>query len=235
MITFSKYYYASLIIGTEQTNAVHYTAVNPGTGGNSIRIWHHNPGTPLQSLSVNVSGSDIEVSLETDGSSNNVSTPAQVEAIVNADPAASLLVSATADGSSVVSSNGTYASLSGGLDTVTFDILSPILGNRLSHEMRQAIGRSEGGQIYVYDKSAGPTYKLQLQFQYLDSDEATDLREFHENTVRGAMETFELEDWSGDKFTARFLTTELEFEEEAIDHYSTEFILEVDGLPSLTT
>lgn len=235
MITFSKYYFASLIVGAEQYNAVHYRAVDPGISGSSIRVWHHNPLLPTQPLTVNVTGTDIEVTLATDSGWNIISTPAQVAAAVNADLSASALVIATPDGTSSVDDNGAYTYLAGGFATVTFETLSPLLSNRLSHDLRQAIARTEGGQIYVYEKSSGPTYKLELKIQYLTRDEALALREFHANTVRGAMHTFELEDWNGDIYEARFLTTELEFEEEAIDHYSVDFVLDVDGLPGLTT
>lgn len=235
MMTFSKYYYASLIIGAEQTTAVHYRAVDPGIGGGSLRVWHHNPALPSQPLTVSVTGTDIEVVLETDSGSNIISTPAHVATAVNADVAASALVVASPDGTMEAEGNLTYTYLAGGLATVTFETLSPLLGNRLSHDMRQAVARTEGGQIYVYEKSSGPTFKLELKLQHLTHDEAIALREFHAITVRGAMHTFTLEDWNDDIYEARFLSTELEFEEAAIDHYSVDFVLEVDGLPRLTT
>lgn len=235
MIIFTKKYYASLMIGTKDTNAVIYTAVDEGVAGNSIRVWHHNPGSPSHALVVNVSGSDIEVILETNSGSSPISTPAQIVAAIAGTPAAAALVGAAASGSATAASSTAYAYLAGGAATATFTTNSPVVGNRLRHDMRQGIARTEGGHIYVYDKSSGPTYQLSFKFELLTTDEAIDLREFFKDVSLGAMETFELEDWDSNTYEARFLTTELDFIEEVENHFSIEFVLEVDGLPSLTT
>ena len=63
-------------------------------GGNDVTIQVVDPGAANQPLSVQVSGSDITVSLGTDSSGARTSTAAQVVAALNAHPAASALVDA---------------------------------------------------------------------------------------------------------------------------------------------
>jgi hypothetical protein len=89
---------AQLVVHSPMANGnVTYVADVGGTGGNSIRVRHINPG-PSQPLTVSVSGQDITVSLETDGLGNVISTAAAVAAAVMADPAANALVDVVAEG-----------------------------------------------------------------------------------------------------------------------------------------
>lgn len=69
-----------------------YTAVVFGEDGNDITVTHVDPSANNATLDVTVSGTDITVSLATDGGGLITSTAAQVKAAVNADPEASLLV-----------------------------------------------------------------------------------------------------------------------------------------------
>jgi len=61
-------------------------------GGNDITIEVVSPGLPDSPLAVSVSGSDITVSLATDGSGTTTTTAAQMRDAINSDPAASGLV-----------------------------------------------------------------------------------------------------------------------------------------------
>lgn len=79
-------------------NATTYTAMTAGTAGNAINIVYVSSGTPNTALCVEVEGKDIKVDLATDGSSNIISTAAQVRAAVNANTAAAALVVGTAPG-----------------------------------------------------------------------------------------------------------------------------------------
>ncbi len=91
---------ATLAIGTG-TAGVTYTADKKGTGGNSIRVAHVNPGA-ASPLSVAVSGNDITVTLAHSGTAIT-STAAQVRDAVNAHAGAAPLVNAglTGDGTGV--------------------------------------------------------------------------------------------------------------------------------------
>lgn len=88
-------------------------------GGNAIRVRALNPGAANSPLSVGVSGNDITVSLATNGAGALTSTAAQVVAAINANPAASALVSAYtyrgSTGTGVVAAAG-FTALSDGLN-----------------------------------------------------------------------------------------------------------------------
>jgi hypothetical protein len=112
---------ASLVVGTVgANNAVKFTALEEGAEGNEITVTVVNPGTASAPLSVDVNnGTDIVISLATNGSSVVTSTAAQVIAAVEAHDAASGLVVATNSGAS----NGSgvevaapKANLAGGAD-----------------------------------------------------------------------------------------------------------------------
>jgi hypothetical protein len=76
-----------------------FTAKQKGTAGHDVTVQVLNPGTPSSPLSVSVSGRTITVHLATDSGGTPISTAAQVAAAVNASPAASALVAASAGGS----------------------------------------------------------------------------------------------------------------------------------------
>jgi hypothetical protein len=99
----------------DANSAVHFTAVEGGPDGNNITVTFVNAGVS-QSLNVTVVGTDITVTLETDGSSIIQSTALEVAVAVNADVEANLLVSAIAagNGSTVVEAHAETA-LSGGI------------------------------------------------------------------------------------------------------------------------
>ena len=94
-----------------------FTAGDSGVDGNAISITYVDPAAPNSPLSVSVTGTDISVSLATDATGGPVSTASEVMAAINADPAASTLVTVTlaggSDGSGVVSPLGP-ANLAGG-------------------------------------------------------------------------------------------------------------------------
>lgn len=93
-----------------------FTAVTPGTGGNSIRVRYVVAGNNT-ALSVSVSGNDITVNVATNGAGAATSTASQVKTAVDASgPATALVSTAIApgnDGTGVVSALG-YTNLSGG-------------------------------------------------------------------------------------------------------------------------
>jgi anaerobic selenocysteine-containing dehydrogenase len=87
---------ASRTIGSAD-GAVAYTARFGGTGGNSIQVAHV-ASAANQTLGVSVSGSNVTVTLATDGSGSATSTASQVAAAVNGSAAATLILTAEAGG-----------------------------------------------------------------------------------------------------------------------------------------
>ena len=86
---------AQAILGTANASRVGLDSVAYGhQGGNDITIAAVNPGAANSPLSVSVTGNDITVSLATGATGALTSTAAQVRNAINADPAASALVSA---------------------------------------------------------------------------------------------------------------------------------------------
>ena len=96
------------------TTAILWTAVSPGTAGNSITITLTASGNSTP-LSVGVVGSAITVNLATDESGSPTSTCANIVAAVAANSTASALVSASTTGTGIPSA-ASSTSLSGGTD-----------------------------------------------------------------------------------------------------------------------
>ncbi len=104
-------------------NAVEFTALDvpawAGAAGNAIRVEYVDPGAASQPLTITVAGNDISVSLATDGAGNIISTADDVIAAINADPAASLMVTASLapgnSGNGIVADTGGFSNLSGGV------------------------------------------------------------------------------------------------------------------------
>lgn len=79
-----------------------YTSIADGTFGNSITIEYLDPGQSSQPLSVQVTSTAIEVSLETDGSGTLISTASDILGAIQGSDASSLVdVAVTGTGSNV--------------------------------------------------------------------------------------------------------------------------------------
>lgn len=104
---------------TGTNNDLVFTAKVKGAAGNSITVAYVDPGANDAALSVQVTGTEIVVSLATDGSGVITSTAAQVEAAIEASTAAAALVTvanaAANDGTGVVTAMAEDA-LEGGVD-----------------------------------------------------------------------------------------------------------------------
>lgn len=116
---FGQKAYATLTTAlTGTNNDLKFTAVNRGVGGNDITVAYVVSGASTP-LSVDVTGTDIVVNVETDGSSAAVSTADEVMDAVNGDAAAAALVSAALasgnDGTGVVTALA-ETPLAGGTD-----------------------------------------------------------------------------------------------------------------------
>lgn len=107
---------------TGTNNDLTLRARKPGAAGNAITLALIDPASNNVPLSVEVTGTDIVVTLETDGSSAILSTAAEVRDAINAHPGAAGLVYAVLptgnDGSGVVTALA-ETPLAGGSDTET--------------------------------------------------------------------------------------------------------------------
>ena len=92
------------------------------------------------------------------------------------------------------------------------EIQNPAKENKCSLKKYQVVGRTAGGQVYVYNLGVF-TQKLTLFFSDLRQSEKNNLQNFYNITVNGVMETFSYTDHLENVWTARFLNTELEFSE----------------------
>lgn len=110
---------SALVSFVAANTGVTFTAATAGSTGNQVRIRYIDPAAVSQALAITVAGLDITVSLETDAVGDIVSTAGDIITAVNADPAASPLVSAalpaTQTGTGTVSAIG-YTRLTGGKD-----------------------------------------------------------------------------------------------------------------------
>lgn len=107
---------------TGNNNDLDFTAATAGADGNDITIRYVDPAANSQALAVSVVGSAITVSLATDGAGVITSTAAQVDAAIDALPAAAALVTpankAGNDGTGVVTAMAA-AALTGGMTPTT--------------------------------------------------------------------------------------------------------------------
>lgn len=91
---------AAAVAATLTNQGITYTAVAAGAAGNSITITLVDPMGNNEPLAISVVGTDISVSLETDGGGLIVSDADAVVAAITADMDASALITATGTGSS---------------------------------------------------------------------------------------------------------------------------------------
>jgi len=92
------------------------------------------------------------------------------------------------------------------------EIQNPADSNAYQLKKYQVLGRTASGGVYTYDKGVD-TKKLTLKFENLREDEKTALENFYNTTINGIMDTFSYTDHLETVWTARFLNTELNFEE----------------------
>lgn len=100
--------------------SVTVTANAVGPAGNSISLAIQNLNVPLAALSISTVGTAITVTVQTDAGGVNISTNLQVKNLINGDPTASALVTAsTADPGDLVPVNGGAQFLMGGAGSAT--------------------------------------------------------------------------------------------------------------------
>jgi hypothetical protein len=90
---------AEVTVNMTDSNAdLTYTAKNYGADGNSITVTHVDPSANNAELFVTVDGTDITISLATDGEGAITSTANEVEAAIEAEAAAAALVDVEVEG-----------------------------------------------------------------------------------------------------------------------------------------
>lgn len=113
------------------------------------------------------------------------------------------------------------------------NVQNPVRSNTHQLKKYQTLGRTASGNIYTYDKGIN-IKKLNLRFENLREDEKTALENFYDITIDGIMNTFDYTDHFGTTWTARFLNTELNFEEQD-SVGKTETTFDVSGTPYPST
>ena len=96
------------------------------------------------------------------------------------------------------------------LGETTVALPDPAPGYPVRSERRQAVGRTAGGQVYVYDKGVTTTEAI-LPFESLTDAEKTALAAFFADEAEAAANTFTYTDSHAAAHTARFLDSRLDF------------------------
>lgn len=118
---------SAIINGLAANGELTYTAASVGINGNNIRITHVNPGAPSAAIDVSVDQKKITVTLATDATGELLSTADEVATAINADSAASALVSAAASGDGQgIAATAQSVALTGGVNE-PFPLNEPVL------------------------------------------------------------------------------------------------------------
>ena len=96
------------------------------------------------------------------------------------------------------------------LGETTVTLPDPAPGYPVRSARRQAVGRTAGGQTYVYDKGVTTTEAL-VPFESLTDAEKAALAAFFADEAEGAANTFTYTDSAAVAHTARFLDPRLDF------------------------
>lgn len=94
----TNFQYAGTLKAKKIIQDLTYTADSAGVAGNLINLTYTDPGAASQSLSVNVTGNDIEVLLATDSGSLITTTADDIKTLLDGTPAAAALVDITVSG-----------------------------------------------------------------------------------------------------------------------------------------
>ena len=113
----------------------------------------------------------------------------------------------------------------------TVALPDPLPGYPVRAIQRQAVGRTAGGTVYVYDKGV-ETYEVELPFESLSNSEKSDLASFFDNEAQGCLQTFTYTDSNGAERTARFLNPRLAFVKVAANVWDVRLRLELSSIGS---
>lgn len=163
---------ADLDVGAADAG-VNYAAKTPGTVGNLITITHTAQAGANAPTEVNVDGNDITVLLETGGvAGTETATAAEVVQAVNEDPAASMLVVASAIGDGTGTAvEQVETALSGGAAAPAANYEMIALQRGLSHELtREMIDASHKGSDFAKSRPGRKSGTLSLEALEPDPD-----------------------------------------------------------------
>ena len=114
-------------------------------------------------------------------------------------------------------------------DATTISLPDPSPGYPVRARRRQAVGRTAGGTVYVYDKGV-KTYEAELPFESLTATEKSDLVGFFEDTCQGGLQTFTYTDSNGTQRAARFIEPQLAFVKVAANVWDVGIRLELGSM-----
>lgn len=117
--------------------------------------------------------------------------------------------------------------LQNGEDIVTLP--DPLPGYPVRAVRRQAVGRTAGGSVYVYDKGVD-TFDVELPFESLTDVEKAALSDFFDTVVEGCLQTFTYTDSNAVSRTARFMTPRLDFVKVSSNVWDVRLHLELDSM-----
>jgi len=117
------------------------------------------------------------------------------------------------------------------LGETTVDLPDPSPGYPVRALKRQAVGRTEGGTVYVYDKGV-ETFEAELPFDSLTDSEKIALANFFDSTAEGGLQTFTYTDSNGTARTARLLDPHLAFIKVSANVWDVRLRLELSSLGS---
>lgn len=113
------------------------------------------------------------------------------------------------------------------------ELRNPVVKNRGEVIKHQAMGLSADGSRRVYDKGVAKR-RLALLFTELYESEKTELEGFFDSSVNGIEKTFTYTDHDGTIWSARFLSSGIDFTEQA-DAAASKETYDVDGTTCPTT
>lgn len=109
----------------------------------------------------------------------------------------------------------------------TITLPSPVPGAEHIRRKRQAVGRSAGGDLYVYDKGEDAR-RIAIKFESLDDSARDALEEFFAENAQGRSNSFTYIDSEGVEFDARFADSELRFTKIARNVWDITLSLEIE-------
>jgi hypothetical protein len=114
------------------------------------------------------------------------------------------------------------------LGEAAIELPDPVHGQPALLQRRQALGRTAGGAVYVYDK--GLTQRgVVLRFAALSDGQRAAMEDFFDTVCQGARNPFTYTDEHGNAVVARFLDSSLAFFRVSHDVWSLALRLELSS------
>ena len=114
-------------------------------------------------------------------------------------------------------------------DATEIELPGPSPDSKARIAKHQALGLTSSGKRLAYDKGVD-RYELELRFESLTDSEKEALVSFFHETADGVAESFTYVDASANEYTARFLSSGLEFTRPAEDVWNVNVVLELSEM-----